>query len=868
MTESAARALINKAKDQGYGDTWFLSVATADLRPRQSPTDDLPAVKAVGLKLTESETNYKDEPPPSVAAVAENLGPMPRLPLADSSKGTILRVEDANVKIDGRVEEEVWKEIPSVDGMTVVDPDTLVEAPYATNRRIFYDDRGLYVSAEMFQPKDTLVERLSSRDVRLNRDDFGFGIDASGEALYGYVFNVALGGSKMDGKITPERNVTFNWDGPWVGETAVTDYGWSAEMFIPWSALAMPDTPDVRKMGVSFWRKIAHLDQQLSTPPLPRSKPRFISGFAPVELEGIDLKQQWEIYPYVSATADEISNETEGRPGMDLAWRPSSNLQVTASLNPDFGSVESDDVVVNLTAYETFYPEKRLFFLEGSEVFVTSPRSNPWGPGGMPGSGGRKAAGMFKPEPTTLFNSRRIGGTAKHVEIPDEITVTGVEQGKPTELLGAVKVVGQSGGLRYGVLSAFEDEAELMGTNDQTGDPVSLRADGRDFGIARLLYEDSSGEGRRSIGYMGTLADYETEQATVHGIDTHWLSKTGKIAMDTQFMASDVENEKGYGLFSNMMIVPKQGRMHAIEIDLMDDQLDISDLGFLKRNDLVGVKYRFMKQKSTGLPDRLRTRMIGTYAQTHFNTEGYLTESFFGFMINTVTRENLELGFNVNYKPRRHDDFNSRGNGQYQIDQGYFTLFTIGTNSADKLSFSGSLMSRTEDLGDLSYQGTLGFTYTPVDKFSMDFDMIYVKRDEWLLYRGDKEFVTYDATEIKPSLTMDFFISSKQQIKLKFQWVGINADESNAFLISNPRGLSPLIRTSVDDLDDFTVSRLTAQIRYRWEIGPLSDLFLVYTRGSNLPTRNEQGFAPLFQDAVDEPIIDVFTAKLRYRFGS
>ena len=89
--------------------------------------------------------------------------------------------------------------------------------------------------------------------------------------------------------------------------------------------------------------------------------------------------------------------------------------------------------------------------------------------------------------------------------------------------------------------------------------------------------------------------------------------------------------------------------------------------------------------------------------------------------------------------------------------------------------------------------------------------------------------MTYDATEIKPNLTMDFFISSKQQIKLKFQWVGINADESNAFLISNPGGLSPLIRTSDDDLDDFTVSRLTAQIRYRWEIVPLSDLFLVYT---------------------------------------
>ena len=108
---------------------------------------------------------------------------------------------------------------------------------------------------------------------------------------------------------------------------------------------------------------------------LPFSKPRFISGFSPASLEGVNPRQQWEVYPYVSATSDEISNEADGRGGIDVAWRPSSNLQLTATVNPDFGSVESDDVVVNLTAYETFFPEKRLFFLEGNEVFVTTPRS-------------------------------------------------------------------------------------------------------------------------------------------------------------------------------------------------------------------------------------------------------------------------------------------------------------------------------------------------------------------------------------------------------------------------------------------------------------------------------------------------------------
>ena len=119
------------------------------------------------------------------------------------------------------------------------------------------------------------------------------------------------------------------------------------------------------KSRSQFLEKSRISDERYSFPALPFSQARFISAFEPVLLEGVNPKQQWEVYPYVSATSDEIRNEADGRGGIDVAWRPSSNLQLTATVNPDFGSVESDDVVVNLTAYETFFPEKRLFFSRG-----------------------------------------------------------------------------------------------------------------------------------------------------------------------------------------------------------------------------------------------------------------------------------------------------------------------------------------------------------------------------------------------------------------------------------------------------------------------------------------------------------------------
>ena len=120
-----------------------------------------------------------------------------------------------------------------------------------------------------------------------------------------------------------------------------------------------------------------------------------------------------------------------------------------------------------------------------------------------------------------------------------------------------------------------------------------------------------------------------------------------------------------------------------------------------------------------------------------------------------------------------------------------------------------------------------------------------------------------------PSVSMDYFISSKQQLSLKLQWVGINADESEYWTVPDSAGrLLPRTKTDLDPKDDFTVSQMTVQLRYRWEIAPLSDLFIVYTRGANLPSQGDQDFDYLFRDALSEPIIDVLTMKLRYRFGS
>ena len=778
------------------------------------------------------------------------------------------------VRLDGRLDEGVWEQVPGYDNMLVMDPDTLADTRYKTDARFFYTDEGLYIGVYMQQPRETLIARLSSRDEFINRDSIGITLDTSGEGLYGYWFVVNLGGSVMDGKVAAERQFSREWDGPWSSGTAELEDGWSAEMFLPWSMMTMADAQD-GKRELGFWinRKVAYLDERWSWPALPFASPRFMSALATMRTPNVQPKQQLAVFPYVSYTADAMNDENEPRVGADVSWRPSSNLQVTATLNPDFGAVESDDVVVNLTAFETFFPEKRLFFLEGREVFATTPRSlartdSP------SGSGSRGTSSTFNPEPTTLLNTRRIGG-APRLAVPDDVDVAGVEQGKPTDLKGAVKVTGQSGGLRYGFLSAFEGDMTLPGTfnsGEFAGQSTKIDSSGRDFGVARLLYE-KVGEGRQSIGYLGTMVSHEEGDAVVHGVDGHWLSRNGAWAIDGQVMTSDVDSVQGYGAMADIDYKPQQGTQHKLAVDYFDKKLDVSDLGFIRRNDAMSLVYQYNWSTGRNL-ESLRNKRRSLMVSNSWNTDGQVVRSGI-FLRNGWTFKNLnEIRTELDYFPVRWEDRNSFGNGAYKMHDRWVAEIAIGTDTSQKISYSALLGGRQEELSGWTIRSSLGLTYTPSDRFSFDLDLNYFKRDGWLLHDQDRLMATYEAGDFQPRLGMDVFFSSKQQLRLSMQWAAIRAEEQDFYLIPVGGGrLSPIsdpvaAGTVSSTNGDFALSRLTTQLRYRWEIGPLSDFFLVYTRGSNLPGRIDDEYDDLFQDAFSDPIVDTFIAKLRYRFGN
>ncbi|MGD8418385.1 MAG: DUF5916 domain-containing protein, partial [Pseudomonadales bacterium] len=678
-----------------------------------------------------------------------------------------------------------------------------------------------------------------------------------------YWFSVALGDSLSDGKVAPEREYSRQWDGPWDGRSSITEDGWAAELFLPWSMLAMPASPGERRIGLYVSRQVGYLDQRFGYPWLPETGARFMSALKPMTFEGVEPHRQLDLYPFVSGGYDFEEKKTESKAGIDVFWRPSTNLQLSATLNPDFAAVESDDVIVNLTTTETYFPEKRLFFLEGNEIFETTPRARPHGGGRTTGS--RRTKSLFFPEPTQVVNTRRIGG-APTVELPPGVTVPDVDLAAPTDLYGALKATGQIGDFRYGAMGAIEQDTSLPGET-LPGSPVDVDINGRDFGVARFLYEQV-GAGRKSIGYIGTYVKNEYYDAIVHGVDAHYLNSTGKLQLDLQLLASDVDSVNGYGGLLDIQYTQRQGMVHSLRLDALDDKLEINDLGFLRRNDNYGGAYEFSYTRSRGMK-RLRNYNFSFSTSYWENGAGEATR-FGTFLRNTFTFRNFfELRTELDYFPKRWDDLESEGNGSYRVDDRWVFDVAFGTDATRVLSLSARAGARQEELSGWTYNGAVGFTYKPNQRFSLDLDMNYSDRNGWLLHWANRDFNTYHAQDLQPRLAMDIFLSARQQFRMTMQWAGIKAREQTRFYLP-PDGDGYLVpvNTDPDGARDFVIDRMTLQLRYRWQIAPLSDLFVVYTRGANvedLPVDDD--FGQIFYDALTDPVIDFFIVKLRYRFG-
>ncbi len=800
----------------------------------------------------------------------EPKGSLDGIPMHSVSVPTLDHTAAA-IHLDGVPDEAVWLDQPVYDNMIVAVPGTGEPGEYRTDMRVFATERGLYVSAVMYQPPETLVRRMTNRDQFIDRDTFGFTLDATGTGVFAYWFIVALGDSLMDGKVLPERRYTNDWDGPWIGKSATFDEGWSAELYFPWSMVNLPQRDGTRVIGFAASRQVSSTNQRYQWPGHAYSSPQFVTALNDIRLDGVSPRRELSIIPYATATADRARDEDEARVGFDLSWRPSSSFEVTASLFPDFGAVEADDVVLNLTALETFFPEKRLFFLAGNEVFEATPRSNLGNAlrletnENFATTSRRVFMRDHLPPPIAMLNTRRIGGAATQVAVPNAFDVNPGERDLRTDLLGAAKFTGTVGDMRYGLLGAFEDDVEWFGT-DEAGRPVDITADGRDFAVARLSYERSGAANRYGFGYLGTKMQGPLYHADVHGVDAHFMTGDGRWVFDLHAMRSDVDGRTGYGAVADARFAPSSRYQHTLQLDYFDEDVDLNDAGFLARNNYAEARYvmDYAFPKPRGFVKG--TRGAITVRQQYNISEGQVTESALLWRNTLMIPGRNTIRTGLGYFPKRFEDVDSRGNGAYRVDDRLWARVLWTTDASRIFSWSFSAGGLQEHLGDWTLEAGMGVSVRPLDRVFMDFDVTYRRRDGWLVYQGANNFGAYHGSEWQPTVKLNWFIAPRHQVRLALQWVGVRADEQGFFAVPAGDGeLIPATRTRADH--DFRVSLLTAQARYRWEIAPLTDVFVVYNRGSQVREAGQDSFSGLFDDAFSDPLVDSLIIKLRYRFG-
>ncbi|MDX1430751.1 MAG: DUF5916 domain-containing protein, partial [Rhodothermales bacterium] len=286
----------------------------------------------------------------------------------------------SNIELDGRPSDAAWAAAPVISQFVQRDPIEGAAPTLRTEVRILYDDEALYVSARMFDSApDSIVARLGRRDNRLDSDDFTVYLDPFLDRRTGYFFGINAAGTLRDGVLMNDDWDDEDWDGVWVGKARIDDDGWSAEFRIPFSQLRF-QASDEHVWGINFRRSIARKNESDFLVYTPRKESGFVSRFPTLNgLTGIAPKRQLEVIPYLTTRAEYLDHDdadpfNDGSnyvPGIGADFRVgvTSNLTLNATVNPDFGQVEVDPAVVNLSDVETFFPEKRPFFIEGNSVF-------------------------------------------------------------------------------------------------------------------------------------------------------------------------------------------------------------------------------------------------------------------------------------------------------------------------------------------------------------------------------------------------------------------------------------------------------------------------------------------------------------------
>src|SRR5688572_9431527 len=392
----------------------------------------------------------------------------------------------AEIVVDGRMVEAEWESAIRCEDWRRTVPFARDQPRYRYDVRILSTEHGLAAAFIVDQPPpERRIKSRTPRDAEASiGDTVGLVVDFDANAQVGYEFAVALGGGVRDGLVTNQNKFDRACDGTWQHAARESEDQWFVEMLVPWSSISMRDSgTDTRTIGVYANRYLFERGERYACPGISSESEVFLSDFRRFTISQYESGATFDFVPYATARTDLVNDDTQFKAGADITWKPSQNLRLAATINPDFGQVESDELVVDFSAIETVFTDKRPFFTENQGIFD-----------------------LRTPANGQLIYTRRIGAA------PDDFS-----EGS-SDIDVAFKLTGTANSLIYGAFMAQERD---------------YRDDfGRLFAAARVALPFEHAR----VGYLGTWTDHPLldRDAAVNAIDyeltpNDWWRVSGQV---------------------------------------------------------------------------------------------------------------------------------------------------------------------------------------------------------------------------------------------------------------------------------------------------------------------------------------------------
>jgi len=843
-----------------------------------------------------------------------------------------VRIEKAP-SIDGNLDDEAWLQNHWEGGLIQHEPYENRPPSQPTEFKICFDDVHLYIAIKALDSSpDSITNRMSRRDN--GEGDMVFvGLDSYHDLRTMFVFGISSAGVRFDMIISNDgQNEDPTWDPIWQAKTSIQEWGWAAELKIPFTQLRFQKNSD-EVWGMIVGRQIFRYNEMSFWPAIPRDAPGIVHLAGELGgLEGVEPRKQFDIMPYSVASYNTYEAE-EGNPfrtgsdyklkaGLDAKIGVTNNLTLDLTLFPDFGQVEADPSEVNLTAFETYFEEKRPFFIEGNNI--TS-----FNVGLGDGDIGND----------NLFYSRRIGRNPHAYPSLGEYEYANVPT--YTNIIGAAKLTGKTkNGLSVGFIESVT--AEVKARIDSAGqDLTQIIEPLTNYSLARVQKDFNKGNTiiggavtNTIRGLDGTGMDYLHKNATTAGIDFEQYFKEKNYTLAMSMYMSHVEGSEEAITRTQRSSARYFQRPDAGYVELDESRTSLSGFGAKLQTGKIGGRWNFLLMsnwKSPGLElndmgyqreaDQIInvlwtgynfTEPFSIFRSLRLNNDVYFTNDFGGNLIGIGYEYNANANFKNYWNAGFGGGFGSkiisnsflRGGPSMYMPNTWRIWSNVSTDSRKKVyaTLYGNINAMTEDVS-LSYSYGISLNARPSNTLQISLRPGYSVRNDEFQYISRTSFNDEDRYvfgyieqkvlsmsirinyNITPDLTIQYwgqpFIATGKYSKFKMI-TDPKADElSGRYHLYTPEQISKEdgyydIDEDIDGsydysigIPDFNFDEWLSNLVIRWEFLPGSTAYLVWSQSRDFYQADGEFevWDNLHDLFTDKKANNIFLVKISYRFG-